>query len=172
MTLRRSNLLSRLKAHLSQNRPDLAIQLLVNLHPADIADLFEALDEPDKMRLFRELDTDVASEVIAELSEFSKEQILSDLSPGRLRKIIDELDSDDAADILATVPAEVADEVLASIAVEDSLEVRRLLAYGEETAGGIMQAELLAVPQETTIADTINRNYLTIATAFLKYIVR
>jgi magnesium transporter len=65
------------------------------------------------------------------------------------------LDSDDAADLLASVPDEVAEEVLASIDVEDSREVRRLLAYDEETAGGIMQAELLAVVQEATIADTI-----------------
>ena len=156
MTRERSDTLSLLKADLNQNRLVEAVQLLVDLHPADIADLFEALDEHEKKKLFRELDIDTASEVIAELSEFSQDQILADLPHQRLGEIVDELESDDAADLLASVPDEVAEEVLASIDVEDSREVRRLLAYDEETAGGIMQAELLAVAQEATIADAIN----------------
>ena len=155
MTKERSDTLSLLKADLNQNRLVEAVQLLADLHPADIADLFEALDQHEKKKLFRELDIDTASEVIAELSEFSQDQILADLPHQRLGEIVDELDSDDAADLLASVPKEVVEEVLASIDVEDSREVRRLLAYDEETAGGIMQAELLAVPQEATIADTI-----------------
>lgn len=156
MTKERSDTLSLLKADLNKNRLVEAVQLLADLHPADIADLFEALDEHEKKKLFRELDIDTASEVIAELSEFSQDQILADLPHQRLGEIVDELDSDDAADLLASVPQEVVEEVLASIDVEDSREVRRLLAYDEETAGGIMQAELLAVPQEATIADTVS----------------
>jgi magnesium transporter len=141
-----------LEAALSQNRLPEAAQLLADLHPADIADLFEVLDEYEKKELFRQLDTDTASEVIAELSEFSQDQILADISQQRLGEIVDELDSDDAADLLASVPEEVAEKVLAAIDVEDSRDVRRLLAYDEETAGGIMQAELLAVPQEATMS--------------------
>ncbi len=157
MTKSRSDILSRLQTELSQNRLLEAVQMLADLHPADIADLFEALDEHEKKKLFQQLDIDTASEVIAELSEFSKDQILVDLSHQRLGEIVDELESDDAADLLAGVPQEVAEKVLDSIDVQDSQEVRRLLAYDEETAGGIMQAELLAVPQESTVADTIDR---------------
>ena len=157
MTMDRSDLLGLLQENLIHNQVLEAAQLLADLHPADIADLFEALDADQKRRLFQQLDTDTASEVIAELSEFSQDQILSDLSPQRLGEIVDELDSDDAADLLASVTDEVAEKVLDTIDVEDSLEVRRLLAYDEETAGGIMQAELLALPQEATIADAIDR---------------
>jgi magnesium transporter len=84
MTRERSDTLSLLKADLNQNRLVEAFQLLVELHPADIADLFEALDEDEKKKLFRELDIDTASEVIAELSEFSQDQILADLPRQRL----------------------------------------------------------------------------------------
>ena len=131
--------------------------MLADLHPADIADLFEVLEESEKKALFKRLDTDTASEVIAQLSDFSRDQIVADLPHRRLSEIVDELDSDDAADLLASVSEEVTEEVLARIDVKDSQTVRRLLAYDEETAGGIMQAELLAVRQEATIADVIKR---------------
>jgi magnesium transporter len=126
------------------------------MHPADIADVFEVLDEAEKKKLFQQLDIDTTSEVIAEISEFSKDQILADLPHQRLGEIVDELESDDTADLLASVPREVAEKVLASIDAKDSQKVRRLLQYDEEAAGGIMQAQLLAVPQEATVADAID----------------
>ena len=157
MPIDRSELLSRLKSALNQDNLDDAVEMLAELHPVDIADLFESLDESEKINLFKRFDTVIAPEVIAHLSEFSQDQILSHLSPQRLGQIVDELDSDDAADLLAGVPEEVVEKVLARIDVEDSQQVRRLLVHGEETAGGIMQAELLAVPREATIAEAIDR---------------
>ncbi|MDH3952092.1 MAG: hypothetical protein OEV11_13765, partial [Deltaproteobacteria bacterium] len=157
MPIDRSELLSRLKSALNQDNLDDAVEMLAELHPVDIADLFESLDESEKINLFKRFDTVIAPEVIAHLSEFSQDQILSHLSPQRLGQIVDELDSDDAADLLAGVPEEVVEKVLARIDVVDSQHVRRLLVHGEETAGGIMQAELLTVPREATIAEAIDR---------------
>jgi magnesium transporter len=157
MTTDRSELLSQLRLHLSQDRPEAAAQLLAHLHPADKAELFEALEESEKRDLFGQLDTNTASEVISQLSEFSRDQILADLPHRSLGRIIDELDSDDAADLLGSVPQEVAEKVLGTIDSKDSRRLRRLLAYQEETAGGIMQAEFVSVPQEATIADAIKR---------------
>ncbi|MFP3869540.1 MAG: magnesium transporter [Syntrophobacteria bacterium] len=157
MTTERNELLTTVREHLSQNRLDEAAQMLCQLHPADIAEILEALDEAEKRELFLKLETDTASEVIAELSAFSQNQIVSDLSDHQLGEIVDEMDSDDAADLLAGLSEEVAEKVLGAIDIEDSRRVRRLLAYGEETAGGIMQAELVAVPQEAAIAEAINR---------------
>jgi magnesium transporter len=153
----RTETIARLNSHLNQQQIDAAVEMLAQFHPADIADLLESLEEEDKRAVFQKLDTEVASEVIAHLSEFSREPILSDLSHRRLGQIVDEMDSDDAADLLTGVPEEVVEKVLARIAAEDSEHLRRLLVHGEETAGGIMQAELLAVPQEATIAEAINR---------------
>ncbi len=142
---------------MNRNKLDDALQILADLHPADIADLLEALQESEKIDIFKRLNTVTASEVMAHLSEFSRDQILPDLSPRRLGEIVDELDSDDAADLLTGVPEEVVEKVLARIEAEDSEHLRRLLVHGEETAGGIMQAELLAVPQEATVAEAIDR---------------
>ena len=153
----RTETLARLDSFLNQQQIDAAVEMLAQFHPADIADLLESLEEEKKRAVFQKLDTEVASEVIAHFSEFSREQILSDLSHRRLGQIVDEMDSDDAADLLTGVPAEVLEKVLARIDAEDSEHLRRLLVHGEETAGGIMQAELLSVPQESTVAETIDR---------------
>jgi len=153
----RTETLARLDSYLNQQQMDAAVEMLAQFHPADIADLLESLEEEKKRAVFQKLDTEVASEVIAHLSEFSREQILSDLSHRRLGQIVDEMDSDDAADLLTGVPAEVVEKVLARIDAEDSEHLRRLLVHGEETAGGIMQAELLSVPQESTVGEAIDR---------------
>jgi len=153
----RTGTIARLKSYFDQQQIDTAVEMLAQFHPADIADLLESLEEEEKRAVFQKLHTEVASEVIAHLSEFSREQILSDLSHRRLGQIVDEMDSDDAADLLTGMPEEVVEKVLARIDAEDSEHVRRLLVHGEETAGGIMQAELLAVPQEATVAEAIAR---------------
>lgn len=157
MPIDTSELLVKLRSALNQDNLEDAVQLLTDLHPADIADLLESLEEEEKRAVFQKLNTEVASEVISHLSEFSQEQILSELSNRRLGQIVDEMDSDDAADLLTGMPEEVVERVLARIDAEDSEHVRRLLVHGEETAGGIMQAELLAVPQEATVAEAIAR---------------
>ena len=156
MPIDRSEFLAKIKSALNQDKVEEAVQLLTDLHPADIADLLEALEESEKINLFKGLDATLAPEVIAHLSEYSREQILSDLSHRRLGQIVDEMDSDDAADLLTGVPEEVVEKVLARIDAEDSEHLRRLLVHGEETAGGIMQAELMAVPQEATVAEAID----------------
>ena len=153
----RTETIAILNSHLNQQQIDAAVEMLAQFHPADIADLLESLEEEKKRAVFQKLNTEVASEVISYLSEFSQEQILSELSHRRLGQIVDEMDSDDAADLLTGMPEEVVEKVLARIDSEDSEHVRRLLVHGEETAGGIMQAELLAVPQEATVAEAIAR---------------
>jgi magnesium transporter len=153
----RNELLAQPDDRLRHRDPAAAVQFIRDLHPADIADLLEGLDEPSKRGLFAQLDSDTAAEVIPYLSEFSRGQILADLSRGRLGEIVDDLDSDDAADLLGSVPEETAEEVLAAIDARDSLRVRHLLTYGEKTAGGIMQVELVAVSEEATVADAIDQ---------------
>jgi magnesium transporter len=153
----RNELLAQLDDRLRHGDPAAAVQFIRDLHPADIAELLEGIDEPDKKGLFGQLDADTASEVIPYLSEFSRDQILADLSRRRLGEIVDDLDSDDAADLLASVPRETAEEILAAIDAKDSIRVRRLLTYGEKTAGGIMQMELVAVSEGATVADAIDQ---------------
>jgi magnesium transporter len=148
--------LSRLKEWISLNREFEIIDLFAELHPADIADLIDNLEEQEKIHLFSLLEVEKASDVIPELSDISREQILEDISDTKLAKIIDEMDSDDAADVIAELTKEQARAVLDVIEPEGSEDLKELMKYHEESAGGIMQSELISVPATAIVRDAVN----------------
>ena len=143
--------LGRLKELISLNREFDVIDLFSSLHPADIADLIDNLKEQEKLRLFSLLDVEKASDVITELSDISREQILEGISDKKLAEIVDEMDSDDAADVIAEMSEDQAKAVLEELEPEESEDLKELLKYEEDTAGGIMQSELVSVDAEATI---------------------
>lgn len=147
--------LQQLKEWIELKREFDIIDLFAILHPADIADLIDHLKEEEKIRLFALLDIEKASDVILELSDVSREQILEEISDKKLTEIVDEMESDDAADLIADLPEAQAKIVLEGIEPEDSEDVRQLLKYKEDTAGGIMQSELVCVDKDATIRDAV-----------------
>jgi magnesium transporter len=138
------NFLGQLKEWIEQNREFDIIDLFASLHPADIAELIDNLEEEEKFRLFSLLEVEKASDVI-----------LEDISQEKLTEIIDEMDSDDAADFIAELTADQAQAVLDGIEPEESEDVKKLLEYDEESAGGIMQSELVSVLEKSTIRDAL-----------------
>ncbi|UCD85327.1 MAG: magnesium transporter [Deltaproteobacteria bacterium] len=136
-------------------KDEVLFRLLKELHPADIADIIEHLDEEEKRKVFSLLDIDTASDVIVEISKPAREEILESIKKDRLSKIVDEMPSDDATDFLADLPENEAKIILARIDKEDSEEVRMLSKYGDDTAGGIMQAEMVSVNQDATVKEAI-----------------
>lgn len=145
-----------LKKLIGENREFDIIDLFSQMHPADIAYLIDILQDEEKVRLFSLLDIEKASDVILEISDASKDRIIEELSSEKLTKIIDEMDSDDAADFIAELPEEQAETVLAGIEPEDVEDVKKLLQYPEDTAGGIMQSELVSVPDTALIRDAVS----------------
>lgn len=145
--------LSTLKDLISRNREFDIIDLFSDMHPADIAELIDELEEDDRLHLFSLLDVEKASDVILELSDTSREQLIEDLSNEQLTDIIEEMDSDDAADIIAELSDDQAKAVLEAIEPEESHDVQELLKYAEDSAGGIMQSELVSVGHTSTVND-------------------
>jgi len=133
------------------------IRLISTFHPADIADVIDALDEEKKKKLFGLLQVETAADVIMEIDEISRELIVEDISQDKLTQIVDDMESDDATDLIGELPQEQAQEILSHIDKEDSEEVQELLKYDKETAGGIMQLELVAVPRGVTVRDAIEQ---------------
>lgn len=135
---------------------DLEIQqLLAELHPADISDLTEDLDEKARNRIFELLDNETAADVLAEIDPHLRSPIVESIDDDKLVKIFDEMDSDDAADIIEELPQEEAEEILESIEPSESKELRKLLEYPNDSAGGIMQTELISLNKNLSIGEAI-----------------
>jgi len=131
------------------------LTLISRLHPDDIASLIDDLEEDQKTRLFRLLDVETAADVIMELDDLSRDLILEDIPDEKLTEIIDDMPTDDAADFIAELPEDQAQRVLSSMDQEKSEDVQRLLEYPEDSAGGIMQTELVALDRNATVTRAI-----------------
>jgi magnesium transporter len=103
------------------------------------------------------LDIQQAADVLVELSESARDQVALGLPREQLTKLVAEMDSDDAADIVGDLDGQAAEEILSGIDSQDSQDLRRLLMYDEETAGGIMQAELVSALDSDTVSTVVNK---------------
>jgi len=143
-------------SYLAQAKDEAMIRnMIVDLHPADLAEIIHHLSEEDSNYIFGLLDAEVASEVISQMDDISRDQIIDDLDEDRLSEIIDEMDSDDATDLVSDLPDAMAQKVLEKIDKEDSEEVIELLTHEEDTAGGIMAKEFVAVNLNSTVDQAI-----------------
>jgi len=131
------------------------LNLLIDLHPADIADLVTDLKKDERKYLFPLLPTEKASAALIELDPPIVDQILEDVSEQKLSTLVDKMDSDDAADIISDLPDDVAQSVLDQIPDDISEDVKELLLYDEDTAGGIMALEFVSVKNKSTVNQTI-----------------
>jgi len=133
--------------------------ILTDLHDFDISVIIDNIDETeDAVYLFSLLSDETASEVISELRDDRRDQILSQLSDEEISEIVDEMDSDDAADLVSELDEKVKDDVLQileTVDKEDSDEVRELLTYDENTAGGIMAKEFIAIHMNKTVSEAV-----------------
>ena len=126
------------------------------LRPPELADLLERIPDEDRLRVIRLMEIPLASEVLREVDEQERDELLDELSAERLAKIATESMSDDAADLIGSLDPEKAERTLQRLDPEDRKEIEELLAYDEETAGGIMQAEVVTIGSDLTIEEALN----------------
>ena len=150
-----NKLLDEVKGLIQQENSIALKRLIDQMRPADVADLIEHLGGDERLFIFRLLDPDGAGEVLVEIEPPVQERIVKDLDNKAISQIVEELDSDDAADLVGDLPAERAREVIESVGDEVSGELEKLLPYPDDTAGGIMALEFVAVKADATVRDTI-----------------
>lgn len=131
--------------------------LLEEYHASEIAIIFESLPEESRERIINLLPAEVASEVISEMdAEIHPEKLLEKLHPERRSEIVEELDYDDATDLISQLPEESRNEILRGLGPEDASHIRNLLAYEEDTAGGLMNTKVIKVNSSLTKKEAID----------------
>ena len=130
--------------------------LIEDLHPADVADLIEHL-EPEERQLFVQITRHVIEpETISHLDETVREEVVEQLGPQALAEVVTELDTDDAVELLEDLEPEQQEQVLQSVPVEDRVLLQQSLTFPEDSAGRLMQRELVAIPAHWTVGETID----------------
>ncbi len=155
--LRQQILLKQIEILLETNDVALLARLLSEQRSSDIAEITELLDDDQRRLFFDVLDKPTAAEVLEKVDEATRGQLFELLTAGEIKTIISELDLDDAADLLAEFPQDKHDELLKSLEPADSLLIKKLMSYSEDSAGGIMDPVLISTSEDATVAEAVNK---------------
>ena len=150
--------LEHIRKVIHDNDIDQARKELKELHPADIAELYQNLDLEEAEYLYKLLDEDTAADVLMELDEDDRRKLLDAMPAEQIAKQIDHLDTDDAVDRIQQLDEEDRDEILSHIDdVEQAGDIIDLLKYDEDTAGGLMGTEMIVVNENWSMPECIKQ---------------
>ena len=143
---------------LIQNEKDKKLKKeLHELHYADIAEIIEQLTLDEAIYLIKLLESDLSAEALAEVDDDFREKVLQQLSAKEIAEEVEELDTDDAADLISELPEYRQEKVLSQIEDTEHLkDIRELLKYEEDSAGGLMAKELVKVHEDLSVLKCVN----------------
>ena len=130
--------------------------LVSPLHPADIADLFELAPSDRRKAIASALHGLIDGDVLAEMNDWVRDELMEALGPQEVADIATQLDTDDAVAIIEDMDADDQREVLRALAPDDRAAIEEALGYPEESAGRLMQRDLIAVPEHLTVGDVLD----------------
>ncbi len=131
-------------------------ELLADMHEAELSDLLlSCRNDEERLAIFAHIPDELLGDTLLELPEGMQENLLALLNPAEIEDVVEHLDSDDATDLLQAIDRQVADKVIERLEPDERREVESLLAHDEESAGGLMQAELFKVRHDWTVDKVI-----------------
>ncbi len=134
------------------------LRILINdINPYDLAEYFKEMEAPHRLSCFRLLDLDNASAVLTELEPQNQRDLLKDLGNLGVVPLISHMSPDDAADLLSELPEEKAAEIIEQIPdVETKADIKQLLSFDEDSAGGIMSTDYLSLYSRMTVGESLD----------------
>ncbi len=144
------------------------------MHPADIAHIISQISHKHIQTVLTSLDTETAGEAIHELEPELRSRVISQLDSEQASDILEEMEPDEAADVLGDLSDEKAQELLGLMDEEEAEEIQELLEHEEDTAGGLMNSEYVAISADITVYDALKEIRLLapdIETVYYAYIV-
>ena len=150
-----ADLILELQTLLKQSEEE-ALQIFLRLvRPEDIAGWLDHMESDDRQRIIEALDHDAAGTVLTDTTSSIRAELVEDIEPRRLARIAESLPADEAADLIGELEDRDSEEVLRHISDRDEEVLRDLLTYPEDTAGGIMNPDIVALTPESTVDDAI-----------------
>lgn len=146
-----------LETELSRIKLTVPHEKVSRLHPADIADIMSQLNVKEQVAIIKSLDNETAAEALGEVEPELQAAIMETLEGEHASDILEEMAADEAADLLGELSEEKARELLDLMDEAEAEEVQELLEYDEETAGGLMTTEFIALPAFLDVDQTINQ---------------
>ncbi len=130
--------------------------ILERMHPADLADIVEDLSPEDREAIFETMDSEAAADALSEVEPDIQASILESLEPEKAADIVEEMSPHEAADILAELEEQTSEDILDEMEQAPKTEVEELLEFREDSAGGLMNTEYVALPENITVAEAMD----------------
>jgi magnesium transporter len=131
-------------------------QQLTRMHPADLADIIEDLGRVERQAIVSSLDAETAAQALSETEPEVQAAVVEQIHPERAADLLEEMPPDEAADILGELPEERSEAVLEAMEEEEAEDVRELLAFREDSAGGLMTTEFFRASERWTVGDVLD----------------
>ncbi len=147
--------------------------ILTEMHPADVANMFDELEKRQISLLFRLLPKELAAETFVELETDNQEALIKAFSDNELKEVLDEMYLDDAVDLVEEMPANVVRRILENTDEETRIMINEVLKYPKDSAGSIMTIEYVQLKESMTVADsfqTIRRTGIDKETIYSCYV--
>lgn len=136
-------------------RLNISYSKLEAMHPADLADIVEELSPAEREAIFETIDSEVAADALTEIDPKMQASILEALEPEKAADIVEEMSPDEAADILSELEEETSEGILDEMDAAPKTEVRELLEFEEDTAGGMMNTEFVSLHENASVMDAL-----------------
>lgn len=146
-----NTLLEAISSSLRDNSHEQIVELLSEMHPAEIAHLLESLPVKQREKVWTSIPEDTGGEILLHLNDEARAGLISQMETDQLVAATETLDTDDLADILPEMPQDVVQEILLSLETQERDRLKSVLSYDEDSAGGLMDLDTIVIRSDITL---------------------